>query len=262
MNDVTPKTTTGLASESGHWYSVSGDPAYEILGANGKMRPVNLRDARKLGLVPGFSAIAQLEAKPGLTQWLINQAYLAAMTLPRIEGEQLEAFITRAKADAGAQAERARNRGTELHAAIQRYYEGQPVSEEHKPYVMPVVSWILCRFPKVQKWHAEQSFAHPSGYGCKLDLWSEEAVIDFKCKDFKAMPDKSFAYPEHAMQLWAQAEALKKPWLKKINLFISSTVPGLIYPHEWDDDTNHMEPFKCLLRLWQLRRNYFCGFAK
>jgi len=256
------QVTTGLASESQHWYRQDGSAAYEILGSNGKMRPCTLRDARKLGLVPGFSAIAQLEAKPQLTQWLINQAYLASMTLPRIEGETLEAFITRAKVDAGAQADKARNRGTELHAAIQGYYEGQAVSEEHKPYVMPVVSWILCRFPKVQKWHAEQSFAHPSGYGCKLDLHSEEAVIDFKCKDFKAMPDKTFAYPEHAMQLWCQAEAAGKPWVKKINLFISSTVPGLIYPHEWDDDTNHFIPFQHLLALWKFRRNFDPSFTR
>ena len=40
-----PKLFSGLASESTHWYSQDGTPAYEITGANGKQRAVTLRDA-------------------------------------------------------------------------------------------------------------------------------------------------------------------------------------------------------------------------
>jgi hypothetical protein len=53
---------TGRGSEGGHWYTRTGECCYEIKGANGKMRSVTLRDARKLGLVPGFSAISKMEA--------------------------------------------------------------------------------------------------------------------------------------------------------------------------------------------------------
>ena len=33
------------AAESGHWYGRNGEPAYTIVGANGKARPTTLRDA-------------------------------------------------------------------------------------------------------------------------------------------------------------------------------------------------------------------------
>jgi hypothetical protein len=256
------ETTTGLASSSGHWYDRYGRPCYDILGANGKMRPVTLRDARKLGLVPGFTSIAKMEASPALTNWLLEQAYLACMTLPRIEGEAPEAFIKRAKADAGAQAEKARDRGTELHAAIEGYYLGQEVSPAHRPYVFPVVRWLAERFPHAQ-WLPEKSFAHPLGVGTKIDLHFDGAVVDFKCKDFKEPPERSFAYPEHGMQLVLGREMIKKPTAVLLNLFISSTVPGLIVPHEWSEEeaATQWEAFKLLLALWKLRRNYNGAFS-
>lgn len=257
MNDV---ATTGLASESGHWYDRAGAPCYEVKGANGAMRPATLRDARKYGWVPGFSSIAKMEAKPQLTNWLIEQAYLAAMTLPRIEGEALESFMARCRADAGAQASLARDRGTELHAALESYYRGQEVASQNQPFVFPVVKWLSQRFPDVQ-WFPEKSFAHPLGFGGKLDLHCDQAVVDFKFKDFKETPKKTFAYPEHAMQLHAYAQGIGRPQAVKLNLFISSTVPGLIYPHTWVEDDSHWEAFRCLLRLWQLRKSYESGWA-
>ena len=57
---------TGLASQSGHWYLPDGAPAYEIRGTNGKVRPVTLRDARKLNLLPSVTTIMQCAAKPQL----------------------------------------------------------------------------------------------------------------------------------------------------------------------------------------------------
>jgi len=43
-------TTTGRASEGGHWYAQNGSCVYEIRATAGQMRPVTLRDARKRGL--------------------------------------------------------------------------------------------------------------------------------------------------------------------------------------------------------------------
>ena len=60
------KTPTTFAAESGHWYQADGTPAYEIVGANGKMRPTTLRDARKLNLYPSVTTIIRLMDAPGL----------------------------------------------------------------------------------------------------------------------------------------------------------------------------------------------------
>ena len=54
-------------SESGHWYDDQGNPAYEIIGANGKQRNTTLRDAKKLGLLPSVTTVLGVAAKPGLT---------------------------------------------------------------------------------------------------------------------------------------------------------------------------------------------------
>src|SRR5436190_23373532 len=45
-----------------------------------------LRDARKLGLLPSVTNILGVITKPELTAWLQEQAVLAALTLPRLEG--------------------------------------------------------------------------------------------------------------------------------------------------------------------------------
>ena len=39
-------------SESGHWYSPDGSPAYRVIGKNGVERNTRLTDARERGLVP------------------------------------------------------------------------------------------------------------------------------------------------------------------------------------------------------------------
>ena len=258
MSDV----ITGRASEFGHWYSRTGESVYQIRAAAGHFRPVTLRDARKLGLVPGFSSIAKMEYKPALERWKVDQAYLAALTLPSVRGESLEQFKERAYQDAQAQASKARDRGTHLHAALQGHFEGQPIASDDVPYVLPVLDWLDTRFSGPQLWSAEKSFAHPAGYGGKADLISPRAVIDFKFKDFStATIDKVRGYDEHEMQLHAYEYGFGMVHATKLNLFISSTVPGLIVPVEWQDNPDSLEAFMCLLRLWQLRKQYNSAFG-
>lgn len=259
MNAQPAETTTGLASEWGHWYDRSGAPVYEIRAQAGHLRPVTLRDARKLQLLPGVSSILKLEHQPGLERWKIDQALMAALTLPRIEGESLDAFKTRCSVDMGAQAKAARERGSHLHAALQGYYEGRRVFAADEPFVRPVIDFLHGRCAGVE-WKPERSFGCPLGYGGKVDLTCPEVVVDYKFKDFDAIPKKGFGYPEHGMQLEAYAHGLGYPQALKLNIFVSSTVPGLISPVIWDHP-DEWEAFLCLLRLWKIRRNYFPEFA-
>jgi hypothetical protein len=108
---------------------------------------------------------------------------MSALTLPRVEGESLQEFMRRAKEDSQAQSNKARDRGTALHGALQGYYEGAPLDMNDLPYVMPVVKTLRDTFGDLN-WQAERSFAHPAGYGGKLDLSAPGVVIDFKFKDF------------------------------------------------------------------------------
>ena len=260
--------TLTTASEGGHWYAKDGTPVYEVPTADGKkMRDCTLRDARKRQLAPGFSTIAKLEYKLALETWKINQAFLAALTLPPIPGETLEAFKERAMADANAQAEKARQRGVELHGALEAYYQTGEVGELHAPFVMPVVEWLAINCPTAQ-WVPEKSFAHPAGYGGKIDLYAPGvALVDFKFKDFTmadVIAKKIKGYDEHEMQLHAYAHGLyEKPnHCRLINLFISSTVPGLFVPVEWKWRAPALTAFFCLLDLWQIRKDYCPEWAR
>ena len=76
-----------------HWYFPDGTPIHEVPRADGKgTRPTSLRDARKLGLFPSVTNVLGVIAKPALDAWKQEQAILAALTLPRNEGEPLDEF--------------------------------------------------------------------------------------------------------------------------------------------------------------------------
>ena len=257
----------GLASEGGHWYGRDGSAQYQIIGKNGKLRDVTLRDARKLNLLPSVSGIIDVEAKPALTRWFVEQAYMACLTLPRIEGETLENFKMRAATDAGMQAELARARGNVIHAEIERYLvHGRVENDQSLPFVVPVADWLDRNFGKVV-WATEKSFAHPFGFGGKVDLHTrdtnEQIVLDFKTKAFDAeKATKKMAWDGHAMQIHAYANGLGLPHARKFNLFISTTVPGLLVGHEWLADSDYQwEAFRHLLRVWQLRKQYDTRFT-
>src|SRR5688500_8209761 len=83
------------AAESLHWYTREGETAYEVVGANGVTRSTNLRDARKLNLVPSVTTIIKSASAPGLERWKLDQMMHAALTLPRMDGEPEGAWIDR-----------------------------------------------------------------------------------------------------------------------------------------------------------------------
>jgi hypothetical protein len=255
------ETTTGHASESGHWYDRDGKPVYDMRGANGNMRPVTLRDARKYGWLPGFSSIAAMEHKPQLEKWKIDQALMAAVTLPRYPHETDDAFIVRAKEDSKQQARKAADRGTRIHTAIQRSFEGEAVEPACMVYVDAVKDYLRKSFGECE-WQAEGTFAHELGYGGKCDLRSERIIIDFKCKDFTET--EKLAWPEQCMQLVSYGRGFGMLFPEHVNLFVSTREPGLVHGHYWTqrECEDGWDAFQCLLRLWQIRRGYMSAFTR
>lgn len=249
-----------FASESGHYYRADGSPAYTMIGANGKERPVTLRDARKENLYPSVTTITRLESAPGLVRWQIDQALLSAITLPRITGETDDAFKVRALEDSRQQATKAAEKGTKIHGLIERTIKQHKDTSEYCLIVNPVIEWIhvnLGGFALMP----ERSFASPFGFGGKIDLhgqWEDRHVImDFKTKA-NIDSSKKLGYDQHIMQLAAYANGLGCPNARCINLFIDTENAGNIVPVEWtsDDRDKGWEAFKCLLRLWQIRTGH------
>ncbi len=241
------------ASDAGHWYDKAGMPCYTIVGKNGKERNTTLRDARKEHYVPSVTEVLKVLAKPGLERWKLEQVKLAALTLPAIEGESLDNFSHRIDQDSVAQMFEARDLGTSIHGAIERYFQGK-ATNGHDEIVISLAHVLRDAFG-TQEWYAENSFASELGFGGKVDLFSKEWVIDYKTKDFtKDCMNKKFSYDEHILQLCAYRLGLGLPKAGIANVFISRSVPGLIKVEIHKKDLT--QQWEALLKYWQKAKNF------
>lgn len=202
--------------ESTHFYDLDGNPAYTIKGKNGEERPTTLRDARKLNLVPSVTVIIRCASAEGLVAWKENQVLMAALTLPRIEGEAESDWINRIKQDAKEHARQAAERGTQIHTWIQQGFEG--IVTEGKEYYLNAFKEITsqCVFDVLV---CEKSFCK-DGYGGKVDLHTPEYIIDIKTKD--TVLDGIKTNDEHAQQLAAYRHGLGYPKARCGILFVST----------------------------------------
>jgi hypothetical protein len=247
-----------IASESGHWYMLDGTPCYTIQGKNGE-RNTTLRDARTMNLVPSVTTITKCAAAPGLVNWMVDQAILSALTLPRREGEPEADWLARVKQDSKETARKAADKGTLIHGAIEKHFLGIPPDGEMYPHVKGAVATLNAHFPEV-RWDVEKSFAHPLGFGGKCDLHSksDRIVVDWKGKDFTE-PSECKQYDEHIMQGAAYLEGFGIGLGGRFaNAFVSRTVPGLtvIIETNPEDIKRGWRMFKHLLSFWQEANRY------
>ena len=245
-------------SEKGHWYTIDGKPLYSLVGKNGKERNTNLRDARKLNLVPSVTTILDQAAKPGLVNWQINQGINAALTLPREEDETDEQFLYRVRQDSKEQAEKAAEQGTIIHADINMGFAGKKESKTFS-CVDKIVNGL---FPN-QEWLSEQSYtSKEEGFGGAIDLHSKTGiVIDFKTKDnLEGVEAKSLVFDNHGMQLSAYAMLLKinTENLTRVSIFIDRKNPEVIVSYVWDKNSHerHLQMFNALLTYWKCLKKY------
>lgn len=250
------------AAESTHWYTRAGEPAYTVKAKDGTDRPTNLRDARKLNLVPSVTTIIRCATAPGLDLWKQKQVLLAALTLPRHAMEADEVFMYRVMADSKEQARKAAEKGTAIHAAIQGHYEGIPPDEHYWPHVQGTAKAIMEHFGGTV-WTAERSFSHALGFGGKIDLHDDKAVVDFKTKEF-GPDDKLATWDEHAMQIGAYQAGLDMLGTRGAICYVSTTVPGLARVMEIDavELLRGWDMFQGLMRYWCGKNKYFSALAK
>jgi hypothetical protein len=208
--------------------------------------------------VPSVTTILNVAAKPALTAWLMNQVLMAALTLPKLPEESDDDYCKRVMQDSKEQGKAAANEGTDIHAAIQGYYEGQVV-RAHEQSVQGCVDRLQSHFGN-KPWIAERSFGHELGFGGKCDLFTnvgDGIVVDVKSKEFSD-PAKVDAYDEHLMQLAAYRVGLGVPKARCANVFVSRSVPGLAVVKEWDaaDIDRGWLMFVHLLSFWQLKNQH------
>jgi hypothetical protein len=253
---------------SQHWYDTDGKPAYEIVGANGKLRDTTLRDARKFNYAPSTTTVIAGAAKPGLDNYFTQQLLEACLRNPMskfICGFDTAAVAEWKKKTAEMAKEHSKNAatsGTAIHDSLEKYYLGEKFSKKMKPICEPVIKLLQEEFGEVD-WQPERSFTHKLGFGGKVDMSSasDRIVLDFKTKatdDVKKMVQ----YDEHGMQTASYAVGLDIPNSRRYNLFISTQVPGLLNLTESTDFERDWGMFEALLKLWQLRNKYVPEISK
>lgn len=243
-------------SDSSHWYAQDGTPMYTVIAkSTGQPRATTLADARKLNLLPSVTTILRILYKQALVDWLIEQACLAVLTTPRPADEPLDAFVERVLHTERVQdqeSQKARDRGIEMHAAMEAYFQGRTIAPEIEPWVAPAIKAILPYGELI----ATEKILVGDGYAGKTDLIlkGKDCFWIFDHKTGRKLPLRS-AWPEAKLQLAAYA----KVWEDKIgqpvrvaNCYISTTEMGQFVILETADWHSEFENgFRPLTKIWQ-----------
>jgi hypothetical protein len=257
-----------------HWYFPDGTPLHEVPRADGKgSRPTSLRDARKLGLFPSVTNVLSILAKPGLDAWKQEQAILAALTLPRSEGETLDDFAKRVLVDMTSEVGRAADRGSAVHAAIEGYAQGRWLPEDKGVARLfePARQWFDKEVLAVHS--VEIATAHLEwGYAGRVDLVAtlrstgRPTVIDFKTQKTRRDKDGSFKPILHdtwplQLEAYRMALASRDKGLADAaiaSVVIGSTDPVPVVVKVWDDadKDGYFRAFLAARDLWVWQKNY------
>lgn len=238
-------------SDSGHWYAQDGSPAYRIKGKNGVERNTTLRDAKSLNLVPSVTTILGIIAKPGLNNWLQQQVLLAALTLPRVDGESEENWLQRVMSDAKSTGREAADRGTRMHGELEKYFDGGSYDAPY--YCSQVEKALDSHFGEHVLWESERSFAW-GGFGGKVDLSAPNIVVDFKSKEGDL--NKIQIYESLPMQLAAYRVGLQMPSARCANVFFNEQGDVKIIEHNEQELEKSWKMFSSLFYYWKLKNNY------
>lgn len=248
-----------MKPENSHWYSPTGEPAHFQQKKDGTgTTPTTLAHAKKLGLYPSVTTVLKAVAKPALTQWLINNAVAAALTTPRKEGEDLDAFVARIMAvDAQDESRKAMDLGSEIHQAIEEHCAGRLFAPQFKPFVDAAMAQVG-KLGRVVS--SEKVLVHPSGFAGRTDCITEGqdliTVVDFKTS--KKLPAKA-AWPEALLQTAAYAASIGNTNNHRVQtavLYIDTITPGetaLFVTQDWEP---HWCVFQHVFEVWKFLNGF------
>lgn len=275
MAETINMTTTArtYSVDGSHWYSTKGDPCYELPKKDGSgMKNPTLADARKLNLLPSVTTILKILDKPALNDWRVEQGVLAVLTTPRLKDETDDDFVHRVlhvERIQDQEGQKARDKGTEIHAALEAYFLGQGFDEALRPWIEPAAKAIMERGQLV----TAEKILVGDAYAGKVDLIQECPecwwITDWKTS--KTLPDpKKGAWFEHRVQAAAYAAAFArrldkggmipedtKP-IRTCNVYISTVEVGnfVVCDHDPDWQKTFNMGFYPLMQVWALMNNY------
>jgi hypothetical protein len=259
--------------DNAHWYQRDGEPLHSVLSAKGEPRPTTVRDARKLGLLPSVTNVLGVINKPELVEWKMTQAVLAALTLPRKEGEELGVFAKRVVEDAQSQVKGAAEFGSAFHAGAEQVARSLEVDQAG-----PYAAWLNLHRDWFQAncvrviWTERVLVSTELGYAGTADLLVEHqahglTLVDYKTQGAKAETLKSEmlksggwrprVYSSWCQQLAAYRRAIGKP-MACMNVIVNSTESSAPVEHVWTEDQLRagLESFEAALVIWRNEKNY------
>ena len=257
-------------ANSAHWYHPDGSPCFEVPRADGNgMRNTDLRDARKLGLLPSVTTIQQVLSKPGLTNWIVEQNILAIVTAPDVPGETLHDKVKRVLPDADQERDAAASVGTRVHAALANIFLNIDMPVDPDIAVM-----VGAGYREIKKFMdekeltvvaAEEKMVGHGFAGCTDLVLSGFAcfyVLDFKTCKTTDKEKKLTGWPEHRSQLgayaalWCLRHNLDPLSVSTANVYISTTQPGrceIVQHEDWRAD---YAGFRAMFDVWCWLKGY------
>lgn len=253
------------ASQSGHWYRTDGTPCHEVpcKSRPGEMRPATLKDARKLGLYPSVSGILKIMDQPGLRRWRDNQLMLAAFGCCGYGcSESPEEFAERALKVATENMDVCRDRGTEVHTAILKYFEDYKNCLENpeqtylprmrgcSDHIQSAITSLVKLGVNGEEFFPERSFSSPLGYGGCTDYKTDSIIIDWKAV---TKLEKKLDYWDRCAQIAAYNMGIFGELRRGANVFIDAETAECAI-REWTrEELEHgWETFKACFHLYKV----------
>ena len=239
-------------SSVSHFYTAQGQLVATVpmrtKGREHEYRDATLSDGRELNLGPSVTTVLQLLAKPGLTEWQIEQGIKAALSeSPDVSvsyadpsHETYTAYIQRLKRKATEVVTQAADMGTQIHRAFEQLATGAgrelALDVGVAAYQIAHESLAALLDAGLTIEQSEVSFASPRGYGGTADIlgtWlGRPCIADVKSQEFDRVQDAKF-YNEHPLQLAGYAVGINQEELDRVSLIVSRTKPGVVAVRNW-----------------------------
>ena len=261
-----------------HYYTHDGKPCHTQptkKGAKNPDRPTDVRDARRLNLLPSITGITSMLANEGLTRYKQMMVAEEAFKRPVIGGETVEEYTGYLLDKASKPAEEAADLGSKFHAILEAHGKGEAVDMEElltfpstgeKVPVKAIVEPVLARVASLgvkALGHEVVAVNKEHGYAGTLDMpWSATdalGLMDYKTS--KTKPGEPVTPRlSYAMQLAAGLRAFSGNWItfgkatRAQNIFISTTEPGRVDVVEYNGEelAEAWEAFQACLVLWRV----------
>jgi hypothetical protein len=250
---------------AGHYYCADGSPCFEVPNkSKGGMRPVTIRDCRKLNLLPSVTTVlSDVLVKDDLSDWKLREMAKAAHSNPAKSMEAVEQYQARLEDVAFKQVRDAADIGTNVHKALELYFQDKPYDTKWASYVTPAAKYI--RDNEIYFVKQELRLVnHAHGYAGTTDgVFSSPqgtGIWDWKTKRTSAAY-KIEPWEDHPTQIAAYHMAhfgCIEDGHIGANAYLSTTEPGRFEVIYYDAATlrAHWEMFQHVLAIWRFRKGY------